>query len=68
MPVRERVLNVLDQDSPFLEIQPFVTSVIIGATTMEQLKTDIESVNINLTEEIINEINQVQKIYPNPCP
>jgi aryl-alcohol dehydrogenase-like predicted oxidoreductase len=35
---------------------------------MEQLKTDIESVNINLTDEIINEINEVQKIYPNPCP
>ena len=52
----------------FLEIQPFVTSVIIGATTMEQLKTNIESVNINLTEKIINEINEVQKIYPNPCP
>ena len=35
---------------------------------MEQLKTDIESVSINLTEEIINEINEIQKIYPNPCP
>jgi len=32
------------------------------------LKTNIESVNINLTEEIINEINEIQKIYPNPCP
>jgi aryl-alcohol dehydrogenase-like predicted oxidoreductase len=52
----------------FLEIQPFVTSVIIGATTMEQLKTNIESVNIRLTDEIINEINEVQIIYPNPCP
>ena len=52
----------------FLEIQPFVTSVIIGATTMEQLKTNIESVNINLTKEIIDEINEIQKIYPNPCP
>ena len=52
----------------FLEIQPFVTSVIIGATTMEQLKINIESVNINLSEEIINEINEVQKTYPNPCP
>ena len=52
----------------FLEIQPFVTSVIIGATTMEQLKTNIESVNINLSDEIIKEINEVQKIYPNPCP
>ena len=35
---------------------------------MEQLKTDIESVNVNLTKEIIKEINEVQKIYPNPCP
>ena len=61
-------LNLAQMSLKFLEIQPFVTSVIIGATTMEQLKTDIESVNINLTEEIINEINQVQKIYPNPCP
>ena len=61
-------LDLAQMSLKFLEIQPFVTSVIIGATTMEQLKTDIESVNINLTEEIINEINNVQKIYPNPCP
>ena len=52
----------------FCEIQPFMTSVIIGATTMEQLKTNIESVNINLTNEIVDEINEIQKIYPNPCP
>ena len=45
-----------------------MTSVIIGATTMDQLKTDIESVNINLSDEVINEINEIQKIYPNPCP
>ena len=45
-----------------------MTSVIIGATTMEQLKINIESVNVNLSEEIIKEINEVQKIYPNPCP
>ena len=61
-------LDLAQMSLKFLEIQPFVTSVIIGATTMEQLKTNIESVNINLTEEIINEINEVQKIYPNPCP
>ena len=52
----------------FCEIQKFVTSVIIGATTMEQLKIDIESVNVNLTEEINKKINDVQIIYPNPCP
>ena len=52
----------------FCEIQPFVTSVIIGATTLDQLKTNIESVNIKLSDEVVNEINEVQKIYPNPCP
>ena len=52
----------------FCEIQEFMTSTIIGATTMEQLKTNIESVNVSLNKEIINEINNVQKIFPNPCP
>ena len=61
-------LDLAQMSLKFLEIQPFVTSVIIGATRMEQLKTNVESVSINLTEEIINEINEVQKIYPNPCP
>ena len=52
----------------FCETQDFMSSVIIGATTMEQLKTNIESVNVNLTDDVIKEINHVQKIYPNPCP
>ena len=52
----------------FCEIQPFMTSVIIGATTMEQLKSNIESVNVKLSNEIIKEINDVQKLYSNPCP
>jgi len=61
-------LNMSQMALKFCEIQPFITSVIIGATTMEQLKTDIESVNVKLTDEVIKEINEVQKIYPNPCP
>ena len=61
-------LNISQMSIKFCEIQSFMTSVIIGATTMEQLKTDIESVNVKLTDEIIKEINEVQKIYPNPCP
>ena len=62
------ILNLAQMSLKFCEIQPFMTSVIIGATTMEQLKINIESVNVNLSEEIIKEINEVQKIYPNPCP
>ncbi len=61
-------INFTQMSLKFCEIQPFVTSVIIGATTMDQLKTNIESVNINLSEEVINEINEIQNIYPNPCP
>ena len=52
----------------FCEIQSFMTSVIIGATKMEQLKTNIESVNVELGDEIIKDINNVHSIYPNPCP
>jgi len=52
----------------FCEIQPFITSVIIGATTMEQLKTNIDSVNINLDKKLITKINEVQRKYSNPCP
>ena len=61
-------LNFAQMAIKFCEIQKFLTSVIIGATTMEQLKIDIESVNVNLTEEINKKINDVQIINPNPCP
>ena len=61
-------LNMSQMSLKFCEIQDFMTSVIIGATTMEQLKTNIESVNINLSDDVIKEINNVQTIYPNPCP
>jgi len=61
-------LDFTQMSIKFCEIQKFLTSVIIGATSMEQLKIDIESVNVNLTEEIIEKINNVQLKYPNPCP
>ena len=61
-------LDISQMSIKFCEVQEFMTSVIIGATTMEQLKTDIESVKVKLDEEVIKEINEIQKIYPNPCP
>ena len=50
----------------FINQQPFVTSSIIGATTMKQLKENIESVNIDLTSEIIDELNLIHKNNPSP--
>ena len=54
-------LNLAQMSLKFCEIQPFMTSVIIGATTMEQLKINIESVNVDLSEKIIKEINEITK-------
>ena len=61
-------LDMSQMSIKFCEVQDFMTSVIIGATTMEQLKTNVESVKVNLDSEVIKEINNVQKKYPNPCP
>ena len=61
-------LDISQMSIKFCEAQDFMTSVIIGDTTMEQLKTDIESVKVKLDENVIKEINEIQKIYPNPCP
>ncbi|MCK5637104.1 MAG: NADP(H)-dependent aldo-keto reductase [Flavobacteriaceae bacterium] len=52
----------------FVTQQPFVTSNIIGATTMEQLKENIASININLSEDTLEEINKIQELQPNPAP
>ena len=52
----------------FVNQQSFVTSNIIGATTMKQLEENIGSVNIKLSSEIIDEINSVHKNNSNPAP
>ena len=52
----------------FVNTRPFVTSNIIGATTMDQLKENIESINIDLNEEILEEVNAVHSNQPNPAP
>lgn len=52
----------------FVNTRPFVTSNIIGATTMVQLKENIESINIDLSDEILEEIDEVHLNQPNPAP
>jgi aryl-alcohol dehydrogenase-like predicted oxidoreductase len=52
----------------FVNDRPFVTSNIIGATNLEQLKENIESINIKLSDEIISEINSINNKIPNPSP
>jgi aryl-alcohol dehydrogenase-like predicted oxidoreductase len=52
----------------FVNTRPFVTSNIIGATTMQQLKENIESINIELSDEVLEEVNEVHSSQPNPAP
>jgi len=51
----------------FVNGRPFVTSNIIGATSMHQLKENIDSINITLSQEILKEINDIHASDPNPC-
>ena len=51
----------------FVNDRPFVTSNIIGATSMNQLKENIDSINITLSKEILMEIENIHLSDPNPC-
>ena len=51
----------------FVNDRPFVTSNIIGATSMSQLKENIDSINVKLSSEILNEIENIHLSDPNPC-
>ncbi|MAJ90615.1 MAG: NADP(H)-dependent aldo-keto reductase [Legionellales bacterium] len=52
----------------YVSSRPFLTSNIIGATSMEQLKINIESTNVALTKDIIKEIESIHEKIPNPSP
>ncbi|HEY3985308.1 NADP(H)-dependent aldo-keto reductase [Cedecea sp.] len=52
----------------FVRRQPFVASTLLGATTLEQLKTNLESLHLTLSEEVIEEIEAAHRIYTYPAP
>ena len=51
----------------FVNQRSFVTSNIIGATSMHQLKENIDSIDITLSKEILSEIEDIHLSDPNPC-
>ncbi|MBO9998267.1 MAG: aldo/keto reductase [Cyanobacteria bacterium SID2] len=52
----------------FVRTRWFVASTIIGATTLEQLRENIDSASIELTDDILDEIEKIHAKYPNPAP
>ena len=65
---KENNLSMVQLAQAFVNSRPFVTSNIIGATTMEQLKENINSIDIELTDEIMKKINLIHNNNPNPSP
>ena len=65
---KENNMTMVQLAQAFVNSRPFVTSNIIGATTMDQLKENIDSIKIELTEEIIEKINSIHNNNPNPAP
>ena len=65
---KENNMTMVQLAQAFVNSRPFVTSNIIGATTMDQLKENVESINIELTEDIMDKINLIHNNNPNPSP
>jgi aryl-alcohol dehydrogenase-like predicted oxidoreductase len=65
---RKNGLSLTELSLAFIEQQSFVTSTIIGATTMEQLKENIETIHVSLSDEVLKAIDEVQAIIPDPAP
>ncbi|MCI4645583.1 MAG: aldo/keto reductase [Hyphomonadaceae bacterium] len=52
----------------FCDTRAFMTSTIIGATTMEQLKTCIDAFDMTWTDELESEVEKLNRAQPSPCP
>ncbi len=61
-------LDMAQMALAFVNSRPFVTSNIIGATTLEQLKSNIDSINLTLNAAVLEAIEAVHMQQPNPSP
>jgi aryl-alcohol dehydrogenase-like predicted oxidoreductase len=65
---KDNNMTMVQLAQSFVNSRPFVTSNIIGATTMEQLKENIDAIDIELSDEIMKKINLIHNNNPNPSP
>ncbi|TJY38049.1 aldo/keto reductase [Pontimicrobium aquaticum] len=61
-------LSLAQMALAFVNQRSFVCSNIIGATSVEQLKENIDSIHVELNDELLNEINAIHATIPNPAP
>ncbi|MFM9270841.1 NADP(H)-dependent aldo-keto reductase [Halomonas elongata] len=65
---REHDLDPAQMALAFVNSRPFLTSNIIGATTMAQLESNLASESLRLGDEVLDAIEDVHRRLPNPCP
>ncbi|MEM9547751.1 MAG: aldo/keto reductase [Bacteroidota bacterium] len=65
---RQNDVSLAQMSLAFVNSRPFVTSTIIGATNLKQLEENITSANIQLSNEVLTEIEKVHELIPNPAP
>jgi aryl-alcohol dehydrogenase-like predicted oxidoreductase len=61
-------MSLAQMSLAFVTQQPFVTSNIIGASSLKQLEENIDSINIELDKDLLAKINAVHAVNPNPAP
>jgi aryl-alcohol dehydrogenase-like predicted oxidoreductase len=64
----ENGLSLAQMSLAFVTQQPFVLANIIGATTLEQLEENIDSIHLELSKELLDKINEIHTRIPNPAP
>jgi len=65
---QENNMSLTQMALAYINTRPFITSTIIGATTLDQLKENINSPKFEITEEMEKAIEAVQNEIPNPAP
>jgi len=65
---RQHGLDPAQMALAYVNSRPFLTSTIIGATSMEQLRANIDSIQLELSEEVLTGIEAIHTRYPNPSP
>lgn len=65
---REVGLDPAQMALAFARTRSFMTSVIIGATRMDQLETDVASAEITLGEDVLQKINEIHQLRGNTAP
>ena len=65
---KKHEMSLTQMSLSFVNSRSFVTSNIIGASKLSQLKENIESINIDLSDDVLSEIEKVHNMIPNPAP